>query len=78
VEVNNGGEFTMNGGRITHNESYAPGYSYPTLQGQSMLMLGATFNMNNGSIDNNTGVSGGVHLGDMFADNYEESRPPAT
>lgn len=74
IEVQSGGTFTMEGGRITHNSSYDQGGQRPTSAGGVYVNPGGTFTMNNGIIDNNRGSAGAVFVGDLFGSN----KAPAT
>ena len=70
IRVNDGGEFTMEGGRITKNTSFEQVdlyYTRPTAAGAVYVKPGGTFTMTNGLIDNNHGgLTGGVFAGDLF------------
>ena len=69
VRVNEGGTFTMEGGRISNNTSYEQidaNYLRPYAAGAVYIRPGGTFTMKNGLIDNNTGgLTGGVFAGDL-------------
>lgn len=70
VRVNDGGSFTMEGGRISKNTSYEQidqDYSRPTAAGAVYVKPGGRFVMNNGLIDNNHGgLTGGIFAGDLW------------
>ncbi|WP_099950425.1 Cna B-type domain-containing protein [Ezakiella peruensis] len=70
VRVNDGGSFTMEGGRISKNTSYEQidaESSHPYAAGAVYVRPGGTFIMKNGLIDNNTGgMTGGVFAGDLW------------
>lgn len=77
VMVKSGGTFNMNGGRISHNQSFEPNKSYtdrPSSGGAVYVKPGGNFNLNNGLIDNNTGSMGAVFAGDLWGSDGE----PAT
>ena len=70
VRVNDGGSFTMEGGRISKNTSFEQidqDYYRPHAAGAVYVSPGGTFTMKNGLIDNNHGgLTGGVFAGDLF------------
>lgn len=70
IRVNKGGNFTMEGGRISKNTSFEQidqDYSRPTAAGAVYVKPGGTFTMTNGLIDNNHGgLTGGVFAGDLW------------
>ena len=68
VNVKKNAVFNMDGGRISNNSSYQKINSYekPFSAGAVYVNPGGTFNMNNGTIDHNTGGTGGVFAGDLF------------
>lgn len=76
IKVNKGGEFTMEGGRISNNTSYEQidsESSRPYAAGAIFVKPGGKFTMTNGLIDNNKGgLTGGIFAGDLSG-----SRDPA-
>lgn len=70
IRVNNGGKFTMEGGRISKNTSFEQidqDYNRPHAAGAVYVRPGGTFTMTNGLIDNNHGgLTGGVFAGDLY------------
>ncbi|MDO5716112.1 MAG: hypothetical protein Q4P25_05995, partial [Tissierellia bacterium] len=66
VIIKDGGEFTMDGGRITKNKGYV---------GAISVDPGGTFHMNNGLIDNNEAV-GNYGGGGIFAGTVEQNKDP--
>nr|WP_296154929.1 hypothetical protein [uncultured Peptoniphilus sp.] len=68
VSVEKGGEFTMEGGRITSNYT-ASNANYPTSAGGVYVYIGGKFNMNSGMIDHNTGSAGAIAAGDLYGIN---------
>ena len=65
VSVEKGGEFTMEGGRISSNYTYSNS-TYPTSAGAVYVSIGGKFNMKNGMIDHNTGSAGAISAGDLY------------
>ena len=69
IRVNSGGEFTMEGGRISKNTSFEQidsVSSRPYAAGAVYVKPGGSFTMTNGLIDNNHGgLTGGVFAGDL-------------
>lgn len=63
IYVGNGGNFTMNGGRITSNKNISYGKLNFNAAGGVYVDEGGTFTLNGGSIDNNHAPVGGVFLG---------------
>ena len=70
VRVNEGGKFTMEGGRISKNTSFEQidhDYERPYAAGAVFVQPGGTFTMTNGLIDNNHGgLTGGVFAGSLW------------
>ena len=65
VSVEKGGEFTMEGGRISSNYTYSNS-TYPTSAGAVYVSIGGKFNMKNGLIDHNKGSAGAITAGDLY------------
>ncbi len=66
VKVKSGGEFIMNGGRITSNKEVDYGYNSPGRAGGVYITYNGYFEMNSGIIDNNQGPTGGVAVSDLY------------
>ncbi len=73
VKVQEGGKFTMEGGRISKNTSFEQidqDYTRPYAAGAVFVQPGGTFTMKNGLIDNNHGgLTGGVFAGSLWGSN---------
>lgn len=70
VKVQEGGKFTMEGGRISKNTSFEQidqDYTRPYAAGAVFVQPGGTFTMTNGLIDNNHGgLTGGIFAGSLW------------
>ena len=82
ILIRDGGEFTMNGGRITSNKNISylkkPDNSWLGAMhatGGVYIEEGGTFTMNAGSIDNNTARVGGVFLGNFGSTSGSNKKP---
>lgn len=76
IYVGEGGNFTMDGGRITSNKNISKGHSTFNAAGAVYVDEGGHFTLNGGSIDNNEAPVGGVFLGKIFG-NESGRRIPA-
>lgn len=76
IYVGEGGNFTMNGGRIISNRNISKGHSTFNAAGAVYVDEGGQFTLNGGSIDNNEAPVGGVFLGKIFG-NENGRRIPA-